>query len=290
MLRGIAAIAMCTIALQARAEPLTRAQKAKIELFKRGAERASLDGNHADAVAQLDQALRVLPDDPELVLLSARAYDAWGDHCPQALGELKRFFKLCGDCALLARAKNDLAIFENRCASEVTIESQPAGAIVQIAGEEYARATPFTTTMKPGAYSIDVRRHGYLPKHVDAVVEPATTLKVGVKLDAQPVPKASAPEMITEPVLAEVKTHETPLSAYLALGGGVAGGIAGALFSMDAMSKVDDERTARYSGAPIEEVEELRSSAKTSSALAVTGFAVAVVGFAASIVLDAVAE
>lgn len=295
-MRGVAAIAVvvsiASIGTSVSAAPLTRAQKAKIELHKRAAEKASFDANYADAAAQIDQALRVAPDDPELVLLLARAYDAWGDRCQQTLSEMARFFSLCRDCPQLAKAKSDLLVMENRCVSDVTIESTPSGAIVEIAGQEYARAAPFTTALKPGAYSLLVRRHGYLPRRIEAKVEPATALHIPVTLESAPVLEDRSVEEAVVAVEAPpaVRAHETPVASYVALGVGAAGGVAGAIFTWQSMAKVDDERTARYEGADKEEVESLRSSAKTNAALAVTGFAIAVAGFAASILFELAAE
>jgi hypothetical protein len=280
-------------AATAHAEPLTRAQKAKLELLKRAAERASADGNFGDAAAQLDQALRILPDDPELLLSLARTYDEWGNHCSEALAALARFFAACGACALADRGKNEEVLIVNRCASDVTFDVEPPGSIVQIEGEDYARAAPFTTQMKAGAYTIKVRRHGHLPRQIELIVEPATPQKVPIALEVDPVLQARpkrderATTLTAPPPIAE---SSTPVSTYAALGAGVAGGIAGVVFTMMSIDKVDDERTARYAGASEDELNDLRSSARTNAALAYVGFGVSLAGFAAAVILDAFVE
>lgn len=276
------------------AEPPSRAQKAKLELHKRAAEKASAEGNFAEAVAQLDQALRVAANEPELLLSLARAYDEWGNHCSDALEQLKRFFAACGACALKDRGGSEQSLIANRCASDVTVESDPPGAIVQIAGDEYARVAPFTTQLKPGAYAIDVRRHGYVARKIQLAVEPATPQKVPVSLEVDPVllarPENKPPpdaKLIAPPIAAE---RSTSAATYVALGTGVAGGVAGVLCTMSAIDTVDEEREARFAGAPESEIEALRSSAKTRAALAYAGFGVSIAAFAAAAAIDALLE
>jgi hypothetical protein len=111
--------------------------------------------------------------------------------------------------------------------------------------------------------------------------------------------------MIEEPVLSASQTppkveltpppplekpHETPAAVWGALGAGAVGGALGVVFTMIATSKVDDERIARYSGESADEINDLRSSAKTNAAIAYGGFGVAIAGFTAAIVLDLVTE
>jgi hypothetical protein len=282
-------VALIFVAGGANAEQLTRAQKQKLDAFKRAAERASAEGNFAETVAQLNLASGVTPNDPELALSLARAYDEWGEHCGEALAELQHFFSLCGSCALAARGKSEEGLIANRCASDVTIDSNPPGAIVQIAGEEFARAAPFTTQMKAGSYTIDVRRHGYIARHLQVLVEPATPQKVPVTLEIDPVLSARpAPKVeLAPPVEPE---RATPIFTYAALGTGVAAGIAGAVFTMISLDAIDDERQARFEGANAGEISSLRSSARTHAALAYGGFGLALAGFATAVVFDILEE
>lgn len=292
---AITAIALITLiaASATAAEPLSRTQKAKLELHKRAAERASAGGNFAEAVAQLDQALRVADGDPELLLSLARAYDEWGEHCSDALAAMTRFFAACVACPLKDRGASEQSLIANRCASDVTIESDPPGAIVQIAGDEYARVAPFTTQLKAGSYAIDLRRHGYRARRIQLAVEPATPQKIPVSLEADPVlldkVKAAEPQpqliAITPPPEAKRST-----ATWIALGAGIAGGAAGVVFSMTAIDGVDDERRARFAGAPDSELEAIRGSARTRAALAYAGFGVSIAGFAAAAAIDALLE
>lgn len=285
-------IALIASATSAEAQQLTKLQKARVDVLKHTADRASSEGNFADAVTNLDRALQIATDDPELVLALSRAYDEWGGHCANALAELARFFSLHGDAELVERGRSEEALIANRCASDVTIETDPPGAIVQISGEEYARAAPFTTQLKPGSYAIDVRRRGYIARHVELFVEPTTPQKVPVALEIDPVLSARpAKEPTKVQLVAPAQPeHPLPVRSYAALGAGVAGGIAGVVFTALAIDKVDEERRVRFAGGGEAEISSLRSSAKTNAALAYVGFGISLAGFAAAVVLDSINE
>src|SRR6185503_16649050 len=89
--------------------------------------------------------------------------------------------------------------------------------------------------------------------------------------------------VVTAPVAPQMRS---PVWSYLAIGTGTAGGIAGTLFAWSALSKSDQEREARFSGADPARIESLRSSAKTRAGLAYAGFGLSIAGFGVALALD----
>jgi hypothetical protein len=285
-----AAIALaCALSPRAEATQLSRAQRARVELHRRAAERAGAEGDFATAASQLEEALRIAGEDPALLLELARVHGEQGGQCAAAFAELDRFFNACEACELAERGRAERAVLGKRCASEVTIETSPAGAIVQISGEDFARAAPFTTSLAPGAYTIEARRHGHFPRRMELLVQPATSLNVPVALELDPVltarPRTSlGPQVATTPAVAP--ETPPPILEYVALGVGLAGGIAGAVFTQNALARTDEALEQRHLDAPEEEVQALDDAARTQKTLAYVGFGVSIAGFASAVVLD----
>src|SRR5687768_12168796 len=139
----ICAVAVLTLLSSAAFAAPTRAQRARAEMLRRSADRSLRTGDYAQAIALLEEAYREAPE-AKILLDIATAYDEWGDHCPAALEAFKRFFEDCGSCALLEGAKSEHLLVQNRCASDVTVETKPPGAVVQIQSDDWGRVTPFT--------------------------------------------------------------------------------------------------------------------------------------------------
>jgi hypothetical protein len=263
----------------------------KRDAFLKTARKQILTGEYAQGIAGLESVYAGAPE-PELLLEIADAYDEWGDHCTAALDAFQRFFAACGSCGVLDKANNDFVLAQNRCASDITFESDPKGAIVRIETDDWSRVTPFTTRMKPGRYAYEVHLSGHLTKKDALAVAAGAPMTVQVRLERDPGPRDTVPSITSARSALptpEPPAKPIPVGTWLVLGASVAAGAAGIVLLAEGIH--DRDRGFALKGMPSSDpsaIADLDSHASRDYAFAAIGFGLSLAGLALSAVLGAI--
>jgi hypothetical protein len=276
-------------ALWVTGAPPRPAPKARAEALAKSGQRQILAGEIELGIRALEEAHAIAPD-PALLLEIADAYDEWSDHCVEALEVFRRFFTACDRCAALEKASNDFAAAQDRCASDITFETHPSGAVVRIDRDDWSRVTPFTTRLRPGRYGYEVHRSGHAATSGEIAVEPASPKTIEIELGRTPGPSDVAPKVgppaIAAQVNAEPHRAQIGVGALLCLGGGVAAGAAGAAFIAIGMREADRAlRLESTIGRDPAEIDRLHASARRSYAIAGVSLGASLAGLALSVLL-----
>lgn len=151
----------------------------------------------------------------------------------------------------LNEAKARTAELKKTLPAKYTFVTTPAGAQVSIDGAPPAGVTPLTTELTPGKHKIEVSLQGYDQSLVEIEVEGGSLVEQPITLtqSAAPAAETPVPAAATEPT-----AERSMVPAYVTLGLGAAGLIAGTVFgilALDAKSQYD----ARPSESKADEVE-----------------------------------
>lgn len=288
-LLAVASMAKSTSAA-AEGSAVDRAEAHKAEAF-----RLFASGDYQAGINQMEEAYKLVQH-PGFLLNIAVAYDRWGGRCTKALDAFDRFFGECGQgCSLNAAGQDRAEDVRARCLSSVSLDSEPSGARVLLNGKNVGR-TPLSLKVRPGSHLFEAQLDGHRAAKQMLEIGSAETKRVDFKLDhdAPSLPVLTRPDEPPPPtpvhndVVAAASLHRPmdlePLSwsSFLV---GAGGAVAGTVFTLSTVSKLEEEEEARRAGRPRAEIQALQSSAQERAIIANVGFAVAIVGAATGVVL-----
>ena len=291
--------------LISHAAPRPRSPQQIAQEHKRAAFRLFRNGKYAAGIERMRAAYDLVPH-PGFLLNIAVAYHRWRGHCREALETLEAFQKACKNCRLKSAGQERKEEFTQACQVAVEVKTQPTGARLWLDGRPQGRS-PAVLPLLPGRYTLVARLEDYHPAQEEIRVRRGTQPQVDLELVAierppvatqvtppPPSPEPTPPVVSVEPEaqvtqLDDRDSYADPLFSgpwrWVALGVGAAATGVGIGFTVDAVNRVDEEESARISGASRDRVLDLRSSAETSAVLAHVGYGVGIVGIAVGLIL-----
>lgn len=269
------------------------AQK-KAQREKRRAFKLFKKGDYEQGIAAMESAYRLVPH-PGFLLNVAVAYDQWGGHCKDSLVAFDRFFDACaGSCRMLGAAMARQEKVKAACNGELAILTTPAGAAVAIDGEAIG-SSPLTAPLGVGKHYVAVGLEGHEPETREFEIVESKTTRIEIALTAKAAPPPPPPTKTAPPppappppaVVVPAPTTDDGVDPWpwISIGVGAAGVGVGVLFTMQTMSALDDEESARLARMPKTEVERLQDDATSKAIIANVGYAVGAVGLATGVVL-----
>ena len=274
--------------------------KKKARKLAKAANREFAEGNFEAGIAKLEKAYALVPK-ASIVFNVAVAYDQWGGHCTEALSAFDRFFAVCEGCKQEETAKKRLAKLRVRCQAKLSISTVPPGALVKVDGKEAGKA-PVELSLAPGKHSLVLEIAGHEPHRQDVLLEEAKQEALAVPLKAlAPKPTADKPKPMEAVAADEPKPRKEPEKepkpepaagspglpwAWTAVGVGVAGLAAGAVFGVLASGEEQAAEDAKKDGSStMAQIREHESAGRTNALVADVAFGVGAVALAGGVVL-----
>ena len=141
------------------------------------------NGDYAASIAALEQAFALVPHDNFLFNI-AMTYDAWGGHCKEAFIHFRRFFDACGECSSRKPAEKRYRVFQARCTAQITFETMPSGAHLEVDGFALGRA-PLEAQLPAGKHLAAAVLDGYTVSTRTFIVEAGMPLRIAIELEKE---------------------------------------------------------------------------------------------------------
>lgn len=218
------------------------------EEAKRTQARAAFDAGNAafeaedfvTAEAEFRKAHSILPS-PHAEYWIARSVDLQNKDAKDIVAHYESFLALPGASHVgaerVAEAEARVLDLKKTLPATYVFVTDPAGARILIDGILQEGVTPYQVELKPGTHQIEVQLEGYENNSVELQVEGGTQVEQPISLIAA-APAEAAEEPVATGLLEQDTNSKVP--AYVTLGLGGAGLIAGTIFGILALNGKSD--------------------------------------------------
>lgn len=261
----------------------TAAEKA--EVHKEEAFRRFNSGDFAGGIAEMEQA-HALVQHPGFLLNIAVGYERWEGHCEDALATLERFFAECGQCKLLADARERQRKLRTKCVGRLEIRSEPEGAMLAV-DDRPRGETPASLELAAGEHHLEISLRGYRSASRKVRLKEGATETVVLALlpveppKVAPPPPPPPPALITE--APEPEAQGGSPAPWISFGVAAAGVALGAVYTVKTLGTLDERDLAIDLPQTKTEIQRLEDQATNQAVVAHVGYGVAAAGIVAGV-------